>query len=697
MNNLPKTLRSYEADIYIITSTQGRELFRAILNRFVWYIYKDIDTINNNVELELNIEYLSQITQLNKKTIQKHRAVLSELGLIKVSRNKIKVCINYYLSLVNLFCNLDKKSYADFSNAISAHDTDLLNNLGYAELNIEEMKEILIILLYSKNPSYIPKVGTNEESYIPNLGINGELHPKFGYYLQQNQVTSQIWVLTNGEIQSYIPNLGISEESYIPNLGSNSENWESMFMEICKFIGVNTQKWDVSDETGVESLDLEAIESPENKIAALGMYHLAYMLQQVLIKNELKNPNLGIISSFLHPTFTPIINNIYNKYNNINNIERSEILQKENKEKVFLEENMEASDESSSDFLKIIELEDKEPFGRSQIKHKDKHSQEILKNKTEGRYDNKPFYSQEDFKSITASLDPDETVKSPVRLFFYIFWWGLWDLYSAVYNPEDYDEEGNPVEDEGINDLKMLGATLPVEDIMNLLSDTYDNLEGAVEKGFYEDQYGSYEIGFSSFEKFIPHQLVCWEQGTMPDGTMGLKISLEGIRNIEAPDISKLKKPVGKTDMKTERKLSQSMITLIRKFKLEQLTPIEQVLKMFLEEFGVFDDYNHLVSFQSTKSMYIPPEKGRKGKGETILSKAEVGIIGRQLYLQPLVTIAEKVGISVSLFFQALTKRQSQDTIKCSGALFSFTKVANINAENGWKSLITSSKASETA
>ncbi len=376
--------------------------------------------------------------------------------------------------------------------------------------------------------------------------------------------------------------------------------------------------------------------------------------------------------AFLHNS-----NNIYNK---INNKPASPVEKGEEDFPLKPLSNVEGFQPSSDseefeDSLGIVELNGEEPFGKRSTRISQ------VKPKINNPYKTKPYFTESEAQKITASLDPAVTYDSPVKLFINLFWWGCWDLYAENYDTRDYDENGDPIESDSINDLKMIDAVLPVEDLLKLAEQIYDDMAGAVEKGVYEDSYGTYKLGFTSIEDLQPHFIFDWEEAEV-DGKRGLKVSLKRFRNIEATVIENTPVPKTRSEIAAETRLDRAFTkNLMENGAEERLTPIETIIRRFYQTFVGFDSEYRPEYFTNTEQQRV---EGRSLPG--------------YIYKGSVVMWCNEQEIPVEEFLATLsqTERQIQGSdVKMTKNLFSARKVHRWNVAHGYDDSLASDTISQ--
>lgn len=251
------------------------------------------------------------------------------------------------------------------------------------------------------------------------------------------------------------------------------------------------------------------------------------------------------------------------------------------------------SEEIKEDFMEI------EDISQQTLKRADRQLRE------RNSYRKKPFIKVERVKEIVDCLD--EVVKSPVDFFLYQFWWGIFDLYCDHYHPSTrIDEEGEIEDEPKMSDWKeMIGAALPQDEIDALAKNVYDDMLGSVEQGQYvygDNNEWEVKFAFSSFEDFNPYEIFQWSPCTMQDREIpALKVAIDKFYDIEAADID-IPKPA---DRRTRNSQNKKLIELILSGDNSNLSPMEQSIKLFYDDFVVKGDDNVINEFTDGKGTVL--------------------------------------------------------------------------------------------
>ena len=362
-------------------------------------------------------------------------------------------------------------------------------------------------------------------------------------------------------------------------------------------------------------------------------------------------------------------NNIYNKKKNkegatINNEAQTE------------EENEDYQEEIKKGFegfgkVEIIDLDKPSEEIKEDFMETEDVSQQTLKRaerqlRERNSYRKKPFIKVERIKDIVDCLD--EVVKSPVDFFLNQFWWGVFDLYCDHYHPSTrIDEEGEIEDEPQMSDWKeMIGAALPQDEIYALAKNVYDDMLGAVEQGRYvygDNNEWEVKFAFSSFEDFNPYEIFQWSPCTMQDREIpALKVAIDKFYDIEAADIDIPKS----SDRRTRNTQNKKLIELILSGDNSSLSPMEQSIKLFYDDFVVKGDDNVINEFTD-------------GKG-TVLESG--GRLPDHLFKPWCYNLSS---VRYNEFTEALNgKYRPCDGVHKKAFIFSAEKVAEWNEKNGY-------------
>lgn len=511
---------------------------------------------------------ISEILGLNRRTVTASLSKLEQLGLIKVRPNAITFNGDEFVSVVKHYESLGYSEQAVFASEFKSKGVEILNG------KIEEgcRKELIGLqgTSFLSNPALkYTGVCKNAQPESSDDEMCAEIHRGVQKYTTMCKNT----------------HIGVKMHRFLQQFAEivqkcTDKNTFDMVFSTTSCAEMHNDEYEILKEAFYTGNFSENIEIDQNLLCTLAQLAVHFYTQGcAFLHNE--DPKS---CAFLHNS-----NYIYNKINN-----KPASTSKKGEEDFPLKplSNVEGFQPSSDseeveDSLGIIELEGEVPFGDRSSRT----SQLKPKSKISSPYKDKPFFSETEAKKITASLDPTVTYTSPVKLFINLFWWGCWDLYTENYDARDYDEHGDPIDNDDINDLKMVDAIFPVEDLLKLAEQVYDDMAGAVEKGVYEDSYGTYKLGFDSIDTIQPHFVFDWEDAEA-NGRKGLKVSLKRFRNIEATVIEKSPTPKTRSEIIAESKLDRAFTKSLMQTAEGDLTSLEKIIRNFYETYVAFsEDY----------------------------------------------------------------------------------------------------------
>ena len=274
--------------------------------------------------------------------------------------------------------------------------------------------------------------------------------------------------------------------------------------------------------------------------------------------------------------------------------------------------------------LDIIELHDSPSIPSK------KHN---IPSKFHNPYINKPFFSRKEAERFTANVE--ECINSPVKLFYYNFWGGLYDFYlDNRYVDSDTDENGNVISDEQPSDLDMLGTLIPVRDFLIVMNQAYQETIDNSEAGFISTENGDIKVNVLSISDLMhPEHFIEWKRTKDADGNESVVISLEGFRNIEAEDVTEVKPAKSRDEKKMENRENKRFIAAVLKTDESDLTPVEKAIKRFCAAFISMDEYYNIIGFKNEEGA---PIDGNKLPGYIIRpwfgKNTDIGIAPEDLY-----------------------------------------------------------------
>lgn len=345
-------------------------------------------------------------------------------------------------------------------------------------------------------------------------------------------------------------------------------------------------------------------------------------------------------------------------------------------ENIEEESDVETSDENK-DKVDIIQLEDKERFGKDYRKTRE----------YANPYKDKPYLSERKISSIFDKLD--NCLTSSYKLFLYNFLGGLYEFYldeRAV--DEETDEYGDVIpssDNEEKNIRHIDGILIEKYDLQTLIKQAYNQTADAIEAGIIDDK----KLSISELPDWKLSNLFDWNTRKGELDAVYFSVNLHKIRDIETT-VEVKKAPVSKEERKLERKMSAAMIGEIFDSEPDTLTPIELVIQKFLAKFAVWDEgYIGVKEFESSKEFVIPAYDGKPA--EKINNSVRTKELTRIIYQKELMNFTQEAGVEYPQFFEVLNDdcKLFDEQIKAARDMFSYIKVDNMNKLQGWKSTIT--------
>ena len=294
-------------------------------------------------------------------------------------------------------------------------------------------------------------------------------------------------------------------------------------------------------------------------------------------------------------------------------------------------------------------------------------------------YKDKPYFPVEVLEKFICN--PEECTTSPVRLFLYNFFTGLFDYYEDTRMQEEGedDEEGN---DEtyypGLEDID--GMYIRCEDLQQIGKNAYFDTKGQIEMGVFSDNYSSVTLNMTTTlpEDLNLLQLCDWH---ITEDKKGVLISTKGFRNIEADDIT-TSPAVNDNASDTSEKYSDRARNLQYAYFLvtadkNTLTPLESSQRQFMDRFVELDDMYMISHYKNNQGLPMVRE-----------------LSWRQF--QPFLLTLK--GISKEQFFQTIYQKEKytfgQDISKVT-SVFSYKDSQRLNKLLGFDSQATPEKLTE--
>ena len=377
-----------------------------------------------------------------------------------------------------------------------------------------------------------------------------------------------------------------------------------------------------------------------------------------------------------------------NIYNNINNKKLSEARRdsyiRGGKEKES--EDFEGLEEVES-FEEVKEVESseevKEVESSEEVEERVVDWEAVKKNYSNYRkklpsnpYKDKPYFPVEVLEEFICN--PEECTTSPVRLFLYNFFTGVFDYYADTRMQEEDEEDENETYYPGLEDID--GMYIRCEDLQQIGKNAYLDTKGQIEVGVFSDSLSSVTLNMTTTlpEDLNLLQLCDWH---FTEDKKGVLISTKGFRNIEADDIT-ISPAVSDNTSDTSAQYSDRARNLQYAYFLvtadkNTLTPLESSQRQFMDRFVELDDMYMISHYKNDKGLPMVRE-----------------LSWRQF--QPFLLTLK--GISKEQFFQTIYQKEKytsgQDIGKVT-SIFSYKDTQRLNKLLGFNSHATPDKLTE--
>ena len=504
---------------------------------------------------------------------------LKKRSIISISSaGEIMVNIGLYISLIDKFNSIDKKDEPRFIQDLENCE-DMSDLYGLQEISTPEAIKILMMMKGCRKTD-------NTVGKSTDLSENIQTCRKIYSVVGKSTILSE-----NRQYCRKIDTLEAKLSAIIHELSQENETLDD---ETLKML----QNWTSSGDMNIE-IDGKSTVS----FIALVCMALERVSENLQTCRKTDTP----LSIFLHSKYKYNINIKENVLN-----ERSEF-SIEGKEK-----------KTGFEGLDIIELHDNPSIPSK------KHN---IPSKFHNPYINKPFFSRKEAERFTANVE--ECINSPVKLFYYNFWGGLYDFYlDNRYVDSDTDENGNVISDEQPSDLDMLGTLIPVRDFLIVMNQAYQETIDNSEAGFISTENGDIKVNVLPISDLMhPEYFIEWKRTKDADGNESVVISLEGFRNIEAEDVAEVKLAKSRDEKKMENRENKKFIAAVLKTDESDLTPVEKAIKRFCAAFISMDEYYNVIGFKNEEGA---PIDGNKLPGYIIRpwfgKNTDIGIAPEDLY-----------------------------------------------------------------
>ncbi len=291
-------------------------------------------------------------------------------------------------------------------------------------------------------------------------------------------------------------------------------------------------------------------------------------------------------------------------------------------------------------------------------------------------YKDKPYFPVEVLEEFICN--PEECATSPVRLFLYNFFTGLFDYYADTRMQEEDEEDEDETYYPGLEDID--GMYIRCDDLQQIGKNAYLDTKGQIEMGMFSDSYSSVTLNMTTT---LPEDLnllsLCdWR---FTEDKKAVLMSTKGFRNIEADDIT-ISPAVSDNASDTSEKYSDRARNLQYAYFLatadkNTLTPIESSQRQFMDRFVELDDMYMISHYKNDKGLPMVRE------------------LAWRHFLPFLLTLQ---GVSKDQFFQTIyqkTKYTSGQDIDKVTSLFSYKDSQRLNKLLGFDSQATPDKLTE--
>ena len=578
----------------------------------------------------------------SKRTIQDSIAELERLNLILVNRNNNKnvlYAINWkeYKAIHDRFVNLNTE----------ARDAgaELVKKLGLAisKISEEDFSEI------KNNPTFVQKSEIMVKStMIDDDGLKSS--PIDDTTVQKvahdGLKSSPIDDTTVQKVAQFLDSIIAGDEICPKNLQIIIANVAEKLMT-----AYFTQKLEIPQKFTLVETDLGY--GMVQKVAHIGLKSSPMMVQKVAPDNNI--------------------------YNNINNKKLSEARRDSyiRGEKEKESEDFEGLEEVES-FEEVKEVESSEEVEERTVDWEavKKNYSNYRKKLPSNPYKDKPYFPVEVLEEFICH--PEECTTSPVRLFLYNFFTGVFDYYADTRMQEEDEEDEDETYYPGLEDID--GMYIKCEDLQQIGKNAYFDTKGQIEVGVFSDSHSSVTLNMTTT---LPEDLnllsLCdWH---FTEDKKGVLISTKGFRNIEADDIT-ISPAVSDNASDTSEKYSDRARNLQYAYFLatadkNTLTPLERSQKQFMDRFVELDDMYMISHYKNDKGLPM------------------VSALSWRQFQPFLLTLQ---GVSKDQFFQTIYQKSKytsgQDIGKVT-SIFSYKDTQRLNKLLGFNSHATPDKLTE--
>lgn len=599
----------YHANNQLIPNATDQIVYQTLID----VVRKQLSSSLDNQTVTLSVSQLSRLTARERShTLPDCLKRLEKLGLLKRYKNGLLIHCDEYVTLIHLYESLSDEGKDKLSKGFSQKGIEILKDYNTC-VKLRSREELLgmtgsSIVINDTKLSNVTQFSTptGENCVTLRNGVRNITHT-------HDSKTENCATLRNQV--SNVTQFNDSENKNCVTLLTKSEgiNWV-ILRSLADLVAKMVESFSIHQSFEEYYSTISCVKFPNFVIDALKVA-FSYGKFPESFFEDLKNMSnvtqswcvmLLTLASKTEEHYSTVIIKDKNKYkgdeplkNEVQTEEENEDYQEEIKKgfegfgKVEIINLDKPSEEIKEDFMEIEDIS-KQTLKRAERQLRERNS-----------YRKKPFIKVERIKDIVDCLD--EVVKSPVDFFLNQFWWGVFDLYCDHYHHSTrIDEEGEIEDEPQMSDWKeMIGAALPQDEIYALAKNVYDDMLGAVEQGRYvygDNNEWEVKFAFSSFEDFNPYEIFQWSPCTMQDREIpALKVAIDKFYDIEAADIDIPKS----SDRRTRNTQNKKLIELILSGDNLSLSPMEQSIKLFYDDFVVKGDDNVINEFTDGKGTVL--------------------------------------------------------------------------------------------
>lgn len=543
---------------------------------------------------------------------------LEELGVIRrLANNSCEIVADYYMSVIRIFNYAKGEERKIIKSAFLSHNTAILQNCGLDVCNTEE--EV------ARLSNGIISMAENARSIMP-----GQLcHAENASLNMPNNTKLAEYAILNHLLDEYNSVLGLNEHQMSVRLDKD-------MAENASYI-----------EKGIKNLTFEEKLAFSSTLIRLGAMFFTTKTGRIC-HNDWQNMPVEVAEYATR---------------NINKINIKENVEDEHSESSYIGE--EEKDEGGFEGLEIIEL-------KSPISEKERYSQYKKEKPYINVYRNKPYFSERDMEKITGDLY--ECTKSPVKLFIYNLWGGLYEWYQEeIEDKLPVDEYGEPLKnDSEKSDLDMLRSIISQTMFARIVKQAWYETEGQIESKMFQTENENVPIEIEELPDIHLENLIDWKEAVNENGEHGFVISLEGFRNIEADDVTEVKQPKSREEKKAMNRINRQFLAAVMTTDDSQLTPIEALIKDFTSKFIILDEHYHVEGFAN-------------GRGDRMDCSFLPGYL-----IKPWMVKVLESGLKPEEFYDTFNLPEYKDgsNLHMAATIFSYQKVQRCNEMRGFQSII---------